>query len=179
LPPSESFRGTRFEENLLNFLQFHAETLEEIRISHSSAFLYNDFIANFTALNTLYTNAFSNIDHLSCPPSRSILRMIVPFSSFEACNSLMQRVPFVEYLHVQAINLEILRAAALQLPCLKVLSYYEEKDNCLRHYDEIIADNQLVNREMTFKKVERVKFDNITFERIFGHIDENPYVFDE
>lgn len=172
IPSSETINGTAFEENIMKLILANRETLEELRLSHASAKIYNEILANFPKLKNVYATYFIGFNEIICQASRTIERFVIPLSTIEGCQAFIPRLPLVQFLFIQGIDLEILRSVVLQMPYLKILSYNNERGNCTRHYPRIVAENDFVNREVIFKQVERLRFDTLSFEKMFGVREE-------
>lgn len=172
IPSNETIYNTIFEANLLEFLKVHKETIEEIFLSHSSANVVNEIFPNFKKLKTLHGTYFIGFDEITCTASTSIKQFLIPLSSLEGCQTFIQRLPLVEFLYIYGIDLEIIRNVVLHLAYLKVLSFSNERNNCTRHYDQIVADNDFVNRTLKFRKVERARFESLNFEKLYGGFED-------
>lgn len=172
IPGSETISGTIFEDNLLRFIKAQEETLEELRLSHSSAKMFNDIFPNFKLLKNVYSTYFIGFNELTCGASRSIEKFLIPLSTQDGCQAFISRLPFIKFLFVQGLDFEVLQAVVLQLPYLKVLSFNNERNNCTRRYQQIVADNDYVNRHLKFAQVDRLKFEALTFEKMFGKREE-------
>lgn len=157
---------------MLEFLKAHKETLKEVCLSHSSANIVNELFPNFKNLKTLQGTYFIGFNEVTCEPSNSIKKFLIPLSDPEGCRVFIDRLPSVEFLYIYGIDLVILRDVALALAFLKVLSFTTDRNNCIRHYEIIVAENVLVNRHLKFRKVEKARFDNLNFENLYGGYEE-------
>lgn len=172
IPSSDTINGTIFEDNLLRFIKSQEETLEELRLSHSSAKVFNEIFPNFKLLKSVYTTYFIGFNELTCGASRTIEKFLIPLSTQDGCQAFISRLPFAKFLFVQGLDFEVLQAVVLQLPYLKVLSFNNERNNCTRRYRQIIDENDYVNRDVKFAQVDRLKFEALSFEKMFGRREE-------
>jgi hypothetical protein len=164
-----------YETNMINFLKMHNETLLELSLSRTTTEIYNTVFTSFTMIEHFYGFGLSLNDNLTTEECKTISSFVLPLPANRHADieRIVNQLPFLEYLYVMGIDLDVLRSTALRLPFLNVLSYTFEVENCLQFYPMLTVDNEYIpNPDVKFFKVQNVTYGNCKFKNIF-----DPWIY--
>ncbi|XP_070497757.1 uncharacterized protein [Chironomus tepperi] len=160
-------KSKKVDDKLLSFLKLHSSTCEELMIGYCSSPMFKEIFGNFKKLHTFYaTNGGINKDDADVPINLKITNCVLPFGlSTTDMPYLIERLPNVKKLFLAKIDTQVATSMATHLMFLTHMSYYNEFENCIQRYQQMILNTR--HKRTTFLKLDNIKFESITISNLF------------